>query len=479
MPIVRRAQREVGIGTLPGVRKRAAATPESEGAGVERARIDSSLALAGFGERVARAGVGVFARLQDDERQAANETALLKADNRLSDWKNARLYDPDRGALALQGEAAFPLPEQLRTDFDQVAGEIEKGLGNDAQRAAFQRLRSREWQSVDLQIRRHVFTEMQAFRAGELKSLVENASNAAILSAADPKLVAVELDKAVTAIRTNGPRLGLGAETIEAQVRAVQSGVHVGVISQLLAQENERGAQAYFEAVRGQIDGDKMDQVLKALEEGSLRREGQVKADAIVRAGGTLTEQREQAKAIDDPKLREGVLQLIEHEDAVTKRVQQQANEDLLDQVYARLNASGGDMRRITPSERVTLGKHLPELEKYARTKAKGEPVETDLGTYYDLVQQAMDDPAGFSHVGLLRYRAKLDDGDFKHLASVQLAIRSGDTRKADKELGGARTINQIMAETVGDADPKSPRVLAFRRELDRRVEAAQIAAGN
>ena len=476
MPTVRRYERQAEVRGLPGVRKSSAATAASEGAGLERAKADTSLSRAGFGERVTQFGASLYADIKHAEREAADETALMEASNGLADWKTERVFNTETGALMLKGKAALGLPEQLRTEFDAVADTIDKGLSTPKQRAAFARLRSQEWQGLDLQVRRHVFGEMQEYRAGELKGLIDNTVNSAMQNANDPKLVAVDLAKAVTAIQTNGPRAGLGPEAVETQIRAVQSTVHVGVISTLLAQEKDQDAQTYYAAIEGQIAGDKKDQVLAALAVGSSRGDGIKAADAIVAAGGTLKAQLEKTKALPD-KVREVAEQRIRVADAEADEAKRETDAESLNEAYAIINKTG-DVSRIPPLQQVQLATHMPALRAFALSRARGVPVQTDPAIRYTLWEMAGSDPEAFLQEDLLAYRNQLDDQDLAQLTSLRHSIKTGD-KKADKELAGFRTNDQIFKDTIGDVDPTTPAVATLRRELDRRVEAAQLAAGN
>jgi hypothetical protein len=483
MPVVRRGTREVEANAMRGGQMSAAATAASEGAGIQRAKMETAGAVADVGERVSRFGASMFARMQEQERDAADQTALLAADNQLADWKNKRLFDPKDGAFTLKGENALPLPEQLKGEFDKLSGEIEAGLSTDRQRAAYQRLKGQEWQGIDLQVRRHVFGEMQNYRASELEGLVGNSINAAVQSALDPKLVAVNLDKAVTAIKTTGPGLGLGPEAIAAKVQAVQSQTHVGVISTLLAKENDQAASAYFEATKGQIDGDKQDGIIKALDEGTLRGSSQREADKIIGEGGTLTEQRAKAKALTDPKLRDQVEQRLEHNDAVMDREQREATESAMRGGYDILDQTG-DVTKIPPALWTSYsGGTRSAMMEYAIKRAKGTPVETDYPTFYSLMQHAGDHPETFASVNLLQYRNKLDDSEFKQLAGLQLSLKNQDKTAAEKVLAPFRTHSQILDDTLAlhgidpNAKPDTAEgkaIAQLRRMLDQRVDTIQ-----
>ena len=488
MPIVARyGDRKVRTEALPNARKSAAETPTSRGAGLEEARAQTGQAIAATGSRVAGIGLQLFSELQEQERRRADEVALLNAETRLAKWETARIYDPTKGALTVRGQEAFTLPEQINGEFDTLAGEIQKGLGTDRQRAAFERVKAQRSVSLDATIRRHVYGEMQRYEGQELQSLVENATSTAIANALDPRRVDEELTRAVAAIKTHAPRLGMGPEQIAKQVETVQSATHVGVIERLLANDKTKAAAVYFDEAKEQISGDAMARVEKALEEGGLRATSQQQADTILAAGGTLTEQRDKVKAIDDPKLRDLVEQRIEHEANVREKIDRDRDEATLTSAYNILDKTH-DVRSIPVNVWAQLpGNQRASLRAYAEHLVRGVPVQTDLPTYYAMIQQAGEDPETFVKQNLLNYRHKLDEPEFKQLASLQLSLRNGDRNRAEKDLAGFRTHSQILEDTLSlygidpKAKPGTPEdkaIAQLRRMLDRRVEAFQETTG-
>ncbi len=471
---------------LPGARLTAAETAISQGAGVARAEGNAAAAraegYAALGGMAAREGLRAFAEMQEQERQRANEVAMLKASNQLATWRNRALYDPQSGALTRKGEASFELPEAVSSDFERVAGEIEAGLSPE-QQLAFQRVRSQEWQNVDLQVRRHVFGEMQEFHQNELKAAVALGADQAIRAASDPRLVSANLAKVEDQIRSNARGLGLGPDQVEQQVRTVRSSVHVGVINNLLAEEKTKEAETYYAATRGEIDADKLDQVTTALEAGGIRKEAQATSDRILAEGGSLTSQREKARTIADPKLRDEVMARLEHEAAVTDRAEREADRDRLRSVYDTIDQTKS-VASIPPDVWATMdGPERSAARGYARNLAEGIPTQTDDPTFYALMRQAMSDPQGFARVNLLSSRAKLSSGDFQQLAGLQLSIVNGERSAAAKELDGFRTKTQLVddALTTYGIDPNAKpdtkegqAIAGLRRMLDRRVEAVQ-----
>jgi hypothetical protein len=482
--------RQIGLAPLPGVRKQAAKTALSEGAGVAQAEGNIGAAieqLGGVGQQIA-AHVGELAMTQAKEaRDRADQTAMLDASNQLTAWTNQRLYDPNEGALAKKGKDAMNLPEDVLDDYNKKADEVAAGLSTDKQREAFVKMRLDQQQSLDLTVRRHTLGEMQNYESGELKAYVENSTNSAIQNALDPNRINVELTNAVGAIKTQGPRLGMGPIEIAGAVQKAQNAVHVGVIDKLLALDKTKAASIYFEETKGEIDGDMQTKIVKALDDAGTRSDAQKQSDAIVAAGGTLTEQREKARQIDDPKLRDQVMERIEHEAAVKDKIDRDTEENRLMGAYNIIDRTH-DVAKIPTNVWTQLtGNSRTALRSYAEHLAKGVPVETDLPTYYGLMKSAADNPEKFATSNLLEYRAKLGDTEFKQLAGLQLSIRSADSRKTEKELSGYLTNRQVVENTLSlygiDSNAKGntdegKAIAQLQRMIDNRVGAFQNLTG-
>lgn len=446
-------QRQVGLAPLPGVRKQAAETALSEGAGVAEAQghIGSALAAVGsVGQQLADRMGNMAAEQAKQARDSADQTAVLDASNQLSDWSNERLYTPGTGALAQKGKDALGLPESVVNDFNTKADEVAGGLATDRQREAFAKVRSEHQQNLDLTVRRHTLGEMQNYESGELKSYVDNATNAAVQNALDPNRIAIELGNATGAIKAQGPRLGMGPEEITSAVAKAQNATHVGVIDRLLALDKPKAASIYFDEAKGQIDGDAQTRIIKALDDASTRADAQKQSDAIVAAGGTLSDQREKARAIDDPKLRDAVMERIEHESAIKEKTDRDTEENRLTGAYTIVDATH-DIAKIPTNVWTQLsGPSRASLRTYAEKLAKGVPVETDMPTYYSLMRAAADDQETFATSNLLQWRGKLGDVEFKQLAEMQLSIRKGDQKKANEQLADFRTKDEILKDTLG-----------------------------
>lgn len=498
-------RRRVAPVALPSARLTAAETPLSQGAGLARAEGEAAAAraegLGRLGQPAAELGFRIVGgvleerererrRLEAEERDRADDLAVLRASNDLAAWKSRTLYDEQAGAFAQKGEAAFQLPEAVNADFLKVTGEIGQTLGNDRQRLAWEKFTASEWASIDLQVRRHVYGEMSTFRQQELEKGIANATDDAIRNFQDPRFIGRAIGRVRYEIETHGPEMGMGKEAIDAHIRTVTSGIHTGVISQFLSVEQFGKAEEYLGIVRDEIAADKLDEVTKAVEEGGVRKTSQQKADEILRAGGTLQEQRDKAKAIQNPRVRDDVLARIEHEATVQDRIEREADEQKLKRVYDTLDAGrgvaaipAGVWSTLTPDQRSSA-------RSYARNLAEGVPVKTDDPTFYRLMVQARDDPDAFTKVNMLDFRSKLSSGDFQQLAGMQLsfvnAARAEAAQDADRaaqelaraanQIEGFRTKAQILDQSLaqyGMKPEKEPEAVArLFRILDRHLEA-------
>lgn len=486
MPTVPKATRQVDLAPLPDVRLTAAATPESEGAGVAEAQGQIGEALAGVGHKTTALGEELLAK----ERQNANAVTAIKNNSDLTGWVDKRLNDPETGVLQTRGENALGLPEKVSTEYNDYADGLAAKLSNPQQRLAFDRIRAERGLVLANRVMEHTTSQIQQVRADTAESSVKNSQSFAIANADNPRVIGQELATQATTITTIGKQLGMSPESIKARLDASFSATHVGVIENLLAQEKTKAAQVYFEETKSQINGEQIARIEKALHEGTTRKEGQTQADAILAAGGTLTEQREKARQIDDADVRDQVMQRLEHEHDVAKQVDREHTEAAMTAAVNILDKTP-DVGKIPPTTWVSFSEgERSALRSYADRLSKGDPVETDWPTYYGLMSKAGTDPTTFATENLLGYRGKLGNGEFKQLTDLQLSIRNKDAASADKQLAGFRTHEQIVNDSLGqyginpnepDKTKKTaqePAIAELRRMVDVQVQAQENLTG-
>jgi hypothetical protein len=474
MPQVPRStQPGIAPAGTPGVRAPTDVNPDAVGTNT---RIDT--------RGVQRAAADIY----DRAIEHGNQIALLDADSHLSALETKVLYDPATGALSMRGKNAAQAPEQVNEQWTKGVGDIEGSLTNDVQRMAFRRAVTQREATLHEAVQRHVASETQKYDDETTQSYVDNERVAALANYQNPTRIQLSVDRQKAAISLYATRAGLPAERKEQLITDAVSKTQAGVIGRMLAKGDDLAASAYYKTVKDQIAGDDAGQVEKALDEGSVRGESQRQSDKIMATPGiTRTAALAEAKKVTDPKVRDALETRINQSfnELDTSRREQNENDML---TATNIVDKTGSVYRIPPSMWNTFSlAERASLKEYAKQKAKGDPVETNWTTYYDLLSRAssQETASSFLTENLLKYRSQLGDTEFKQVTELQVAMRRGDD-KADSKLAGIRQSQQIMAASLKQAginpNPKpgtddADRVSQFNRAVDEAGTSLRGAA--
>jgi len=435
--------RKVGTTPLPGVRRQRYDEPDYAGE-----------AHTQFAGAVARLGTGLAGEIWQQERARVDTTRLIGAERELAEFELTRLRDPRTGVFTqVKGKDALGVAETVGREFDELAGTIQRGLPEHLQ-GSFERLRDRRREGLRQEVTTFEGKEMARYDLTETEAMVRVAQQGAIHKADTPALRDHELAGAAIAADRLAELQGLGGEARQAFVHEKVSQTHVAIIKRYLANEQDQTAATYFAQRKDEIVGDALAELEDALEEGSLRGGSQRAADAILAAGGTLAAQREQARAITDPQLRDAVMTRIEHETAFVDRQQREHYEAAHTQATNLLEQGGGDLRRIPPALWTSLSREdRAGLRSLAKDLLEGTPVKTDPNTYYFLsMLSTSSDPElrkQFLQTNILSFADRLSPEDRKHWIDVQSKTRQGDEAGAQKLLSNTAAQNAMVDEAL------------------------------
>lgn len=471
MPTVKQYQRQVEPRPMPDGRQTVpASTPESGGAAI--------------GEAFYRVGSEIF----HEEIRRQDAIAVMEAERKLSQWENSALYDPQRGALtSIRGKESLGIQDVIEKGFTEQATVLRGQLGSQRQRAAFDRAVAVRAHDIRQSVSRHVFQEMRKFDDNETASYIKNARNAAVANYKDTARVMTEIERQEAAVTDYAARNGMGGDYVKDKRAEVRSQTHRDVIERMVANGQDRQAAAYLDAVRGEIAGDDLTNVEKWVEEGSTRGEGQRAADRILGEATTRVEALNKAREIEDPKVRDAAEERVQRYWSIKQQAESEEQEQIMSHIAGGLDR-GGNLSQVLPSMWNKLdAAQRSAMRSYEKQIAAGNKPVTDIQTYYDLVSLASspETQEAFIRTNLLAYRHKLDDEDFKHLATVQAALRKGDTKQGDKLLSDARTQNQIVDDALlglgldptpseKTSESQREKILAFRRAVRQAVAAHQ-----
>lgn len=495
MPTVRRYTRQATTAPLPAVRMTAAETEASQGVGIEQARMQQFGALARVGASAADVGIGAFARDEaykraeakraaEKEKERADQLAVIAGTDELNRWDRDTLYDTEKGLLQKRGRDAMGIATLGREQYEEAANTVLARMTTPEQQLGMTRVIMQKRADVGIRLEEHEHRERNAYAAGELEASTANNIDMAIrVGEGDPQRARPYLEATERNLAAIGPTIGMTSAQIEQQQRTARSQIAEGLIRQQVASERIGNAKILYEQLKDQINGDRRDELTALLEAGTVRQEAQKQTATILAAGGTLEEQRRAAKAIEDPKVQDEVLQRIEHENAVKEHEADVAHKAMLRGIFDQIDkgASYASLplevtKQLEPNER-------SGIQSYAEQRARGIPIKTDRATFYRWMTQARDNPEAFSKANLLADRYRLDDGDFNRLADMQVSIAGGLRSKANKEIESFSSRQEVFDEIVPQygLDPKAKpdsaegkALLRLRDLLDRRIDAAQ-----
>ncbi len=229
-----------------------ASKPISAPRGDARAAGSGNAAIAQLAEQAGNA----FQKIQQQERDRADQAALLEADNTLDGWETSNVLDAENGALTRRGRDAFDLPNQYLSSYDKHAKAVEDGLGSERARTAFRAQAQRRRSQISRTLEQHEFSERQSYYdeqdAAKLASSQQMAGN----YYNNPERIRDELDKQDAVVAERGKRKGLSAELISEEKRQNHSNVHADVVTRYIARGEYKKGRVYFDEVKDQIGAD-------------------------------------------------------------------------------------------------------------------------------------------------------------------------------------------------------------------------------
>lgn len=434
--------------------------------------------------RGAQAVGGALGQIAEQEREKADIAALLDADRRLSAWETSTLYAPETGLLNRKGKDALGIPDEAMPAFDKLQSEIEGGL-NERARLRFRQMAQGRRSDVERQLGRHVAAQSNVILEQETAAYEATALQAIAAHAGDPERLAAEKDRLWIAKAAALDRLGAGPETIKAERQRVDGLATAAVIDSFMARGQYMQASEYFKANREAL-GVKADEYAAKVKEADLQMREIAESDRILAAhpGAGPAAIREAAK-IDDPFLRERVEVRIDREAARNERLRNEYDRGVRRSLLEKVEL-GQD---LTPDERVAAAgvPGLTEaLDVRSRQIAEGVQPVTDDVLWYQLVDEANNNPTAFAKRDLMQYRPKLDDAKFSELVRAQGGaeqraeagmLRTAEiTKKAADVALGTRGLDPSPQRK--EQTKEAQRVAAYRKALDSQVSTWRAANG-
>jgi hypothetical protein len=316
------------------------------------ARFTTQLGPNASGQNLGQALQGIGARMWQEEKDKADEQALYEARRKLNDWELGAIYDPKNGAISKRGRDAFALPDELTSDYNRVASEIEGSLAGDNQKLAFRKVAEARRMQVMEWTTRHVAAERRNFYEQQYVADMESSAERASMNP----------DVAPGEIRIQGLRTidylsdqGASKEVIQQALQKRESDTHQRVVNRLLARAQDVDAFTYYQTYKERIDPDVQAKIDQAFQQNELHTESRRRQQE--------TEEERRRRKVGDDVLKEALS--LQADGKLTRQIADQAK------------------AFISPSEYQGLLKSL-----------MGEPVEDDPAAYAALTSLTYSNPA-------------------------------------------------------------------------------------
>lgn len=419
-------------------------------------------------------------------RKRVSDTQFLEGDSALSKLQvdTMSLVKNTRGKNALESDKI------IKDTWQKGVDDLLIGYEDQNTKARINQAAQARYDDIYRDTTFHVSGELKKYEDETHTSYVANARDEAVFNYRDQEKVDFSIWKQEQAILSIADKNNWPPEKLKEELDNSASNTHLQVFTRILNDGDDRGAKQYHERVKSQLSGKDAATSGKLLEDATLRGESQRSSDKIVGGAKDMSEAMEQARGIDDPKLRDETATRVKQYYSDKKLADDRSTEDLhkraanfIDKtpdIDTYITQNPADWNRFSLSERSSL-------KSYAAKRRQGSEPETSWADYYNIKTMAST-PATrdkFLKTNLMEYRSKMADSEFKELVKEQTAGRSG--RGISKEFDGYRTDSMIVNDALNSAgfDP-SPKhgsndaesVARFKSTVDQQIKQQQDRTG-
>lgn len=430
--------------------------------------------------------IGAGQQLVEQEKKKADDVAATDAYAKTVALKNKLFWDPTDGAMTKSGKDAFGVVDEYGQKFKDGTDEIANGLSNDAQKAMYSQIQTREGNDLNDILQRHVFTESKKFQDDTVKAGVTAAQDDAVSNYQNPGKIADNIDLQKTIIMKNAAMNGWSPEQAQVAVEQAQSGTHRQVLERILANGDDEVASQYYKTIKDQMIGTDSIAVEKALDEGSIRGESQRTVNDMEARGLDFKSQIAEAKQISDPKLQDKVIERVKINQSLDDQARRDSDEKIA-LTAANLIDKGGSFDDLPPAQAAQLSPAMrTSLQRYSQDTIEGKFVATDPQVYYQL-RTMLEDPAQRAKAiqyNLLQNVNDIEGGQLKSLMDLQAGLKNKNAATT-KQLDGFQTDRDVVNGVLREANipTKSGKNVSlpaaqFYEQVDKAVIAQEQKTG-
>jgi len=387
--------------------------------------------------------------------------------------------------LTLKGRDAVDAAMKTRVDIDAAMTDIMGKAENDVQRILFKNAASVRMRSANSSIIKHSLVEQRDYDIKETGAKVDTLANDAIRYSAGWRNqqgdFAIYYNSAKKEAGVLADKLGYEANSAQREqlILKATNQIHGQVVQTQIDAQNLDEARDYLQRYGNEMTPETFGRAKKALEIGTADVKEQTIADKIwADSGNNIAAALQKARTTLSGKEEDAVVQRLKIFETERTGIIQAAQNDAKDKAW-RSYAETGNIKKVPASVLAGMdGADLASLQRTAKAdleaRTKGTEVKTDSNTYYQLTQEAMNnpdfkDPTKFD---LRRYFDRLSPGDRNHFINLQRTI--GTKNEAPE----AVTVQQQITATTKQLGLKDEKAGMFTSEANKALFAAQVQKG-
>ncbi len=260
-------------------------SPEVAQAPLPSPRVSDQAPLEAFGggqslDRVAQAAHGLTQAgfdIYDQEKQKADQVAVLDAHNKAQSLAQDLAYNPQHGFMTKSGKDALGSTDYVDAKWKDGISNITQGLNNDAQKISFGHLSGSIYNALNEQVQEHIVAQTKVYDKEVTDSSIANAQHSVSLNPSQ-KNSNVQIQTQKAALTLYAQRNGWPPEQLKEQIDNAASDTHVTAINRLLDDKKPFQALAYYNTNKGQILGKEYDRITKQIDEETLVAKAQSNA---------------------------------------------------------------------------------------------------------------------------------------------------------------------------------------------------------
>lgn len=431
--------------------------PQVQERGLSQGRVQTNFSDSAFGigDEVGKKAIGLLGQVADVVKKSEDDAIqlqVLDAERKRTIAEEELLRAPESGALNQKGQNAFKVPEQTMQAYQENLKKIEEEMPSERARIAFRKLSESSYGQISKTLNNHVNQERETYTKQVVASFMEAKTNEAVANYQDTARLGMALSDQENAIRLRAENQGLPKEVADLEVMKAQSTTHQAVITRMIDDGNELGAQKYFESIKGNMTPDVVAKVNNTLEAGLLLGNSQRMADDFVARSGSMAGALSQARKIEDPKLREATTTKVKEffalKDAAERQDSETYQRGILDQIDKDPSMD------LPPSMLAGLSYgDRNQMLNYLSAKRSGKNIETDRTTYYDLKNLAINPKTKEAFLSMNlnspEMKMKLSETDWKSFVTTQADLRAGKGEAA-KTIDGWRSESDVVSTALG-----------------------------